>query len=105
MALKLIQLPVRVGRRWGHINKQGTQVVPPSFEVAKPFSDGLAAVRVEHRWGYIDTRVQMVIEPRYESALEYAGGVACVRVFAKPKPLVATGSDKVIINLKNPPPS
>ena len=95
--------PVVVGTRTGFIDATGRMVIEPAFDTAQPFSEGLAAVRVNHRWGYIDTRGQRVIEPTYESAQPFSGGMACVRKFAEPKPVVHTGSKKVIVNLGSKP--
>lgn len=95
--------PVMVGTRTGFIDTAGRMVIEPAFDTALPFSEGLAAVRVNHRWGYIDTRGQRVIEPIYESAHAFSGGMACVRKFAEPKPVIHTGSKKVIVNLGSKP--
>lgn len=54
--------------------------LPKRFEVAKPFSDGMAAVRIDGRYGYIDTSGRIVIEPRYEAAGPFTGNYAEVRV-------------------------
>ncbi len=91
--------PVVVGTRTGFIDPRGRMVIEPSFDTALPFSEGLAAVRVSHRWGYIDKSGRQVIEPIYEGAQPFSGGLACVRRFAEPKPVVHTGSKKVIVNL------
>ena len=95
--------PVVVGTKTGYIDATGRMVIEPAFDTAQPFSEGLAAVRVNHKWGYIDARGQRVIEPIYESALAFSGGMACVRKFAEPKPVVHTGSKKVIVNLGSKP--
>ncbi len=94
--------PVVTGARTGFIDRTGRVIIEPAFDTAQPFSEGLAAVRVHHRWGYIDRTGQRVIEPAYESALAFNGGLACVRRFAEPKPVVHTGSKKVIVNLGKP---
>lgn len=95
--------PVVIGTRTGFIDKTGRVVIDPTFDTALPFSEGLAAVRINHRWGYIDNRGQTVIEPTYEGAQSFVGGMACVRKFAEPKPVVHTGSKKVIVNLGGKP--
>jgi hypothetical protein len=45
------------GGKWGYIDAQGTVVVSPQFDAARPFREGLAAVRVDGRvggkWGFI----------------------------------------------------
>ncbi len=95
--------PVLVGTRTGFIDKTGQLAIDPAFDTAQPFSEGLAAVRVHHRWGYIDRAGRRVIEPIYESAQPFAAGLACVRRFAEPRPVVHTGSKKVIVNLGSKP--
>nr|WP_276603455.1 WG repeat-containing protein [Nannocystis pusilla] len=59
----------------------------------------MAAVRVDHKWGFIDRTGRIVIEPIYEGAGPFGDGVACVRKFADPRPVIHTGSKKVIINM------
>lgn len=96
--------PVAIGAKTGFIDREGRVAIEPAFDTAHSFSEGLAAVRVHHRWGFIDRAGRVVVEPVYEGAQAFSGGVACVRRFADPRPLVHTGSKKVIINLgrKNP---
>ena len=35
--------PVRIGARFGYIDTKGQTVIPPRFEFANPFSEGVAA--------------------------------------------------------------
>lgn len=91
--------PVGVGARTGFIDRDGRVVIEPQFDLAQSFSEGLAGVRIHHKWGYIDRAGRVVIAPIYESAGPFTGGVACVRLFAEPRPVVHTGSKKVIINM------
>ena len=44
---------VRIGGKWGFIDKTGHYVINPQFDSAESFSDGLAAVRIGNKWGYI----------------------------------------------------
>lgn len=53
---------------------------PQRFEVARPFSDGLAAVRVKGLYGFIDTSGKFVIAPRFQNAGPFAGEYAEVRL-------------------------
>lgn len=64
--------------RFGYINTEGTVVVPMQFEMAQPFSDGLAAVRVDSKWGYIDKTGKFVIKPQFVSAGPFSEGLAPV---------------------------
>ncbi|MDB5708945.1 MAG: hypothetical protein JWL96_1015 [Sphingomonas bacterium] len=55
-------------------------VIPARFEMARLFSEGLAAVRVKGRFGYIDETGTLVIAPRFVEAGAFRGGYAEVRI-------------------------
>ena len=39
--------------KYGWINRHGEWIIPPDYEEANPFQEGLAAVKKEGKWGYI----------------------------------------------------
>src|SRR5262249_43054146 len=45
---------VRIGNKWGYIDKTGKVVISPQFDSAGIFSEGLACVRKGRKVGYID---------------------------------------------------
>ena len=57
---------VQVGRKWGYINRDNRMMIPPQFDGAQPFSNGMAAVTVgepfegQGKDGYIDKTGQFV---------------------------------------------
>jgi hypothetical protein len=59
---------VRVGNKWGYINKKGEFVARPTFENAWTFFEGLAAVKLHGKWGYIDPSGKVVIVPQFEDS-------------------------------------
>ena len=65
-------------RRAGFINRQGQWAIPPKYEDALHFCDGLAPVKVGGRWGYINPSGEMVIAPRFEGAESVDGGMGAV---------------------------
>jgi hypothetical protein len=65
--------------RYGYINTQGAIAIPMQFEMAQPFSDGLAAVSVESKWGYIDKTGNFVIQPQFQYIGPFSEGLASVR--------------------------
>ena len=67
---------VKIGDKWGYINKTGEIVIPPQFEGAKKFSEGLAAVQVGCLWGYVDKTGTFIIKPQFRYALEFSEGLA-----------------------------
>lgn len=65
----------------GYVEKDSrVERIPQRFEVAKPFSEGLAAVRVEGQYGFIDTTGTVVIKPRFQNAGFFAGEYAEIRL-------------------------
>jgi hypothetical protein len=77
---------VRVGKKWGYINKKGEFVVPPTYENAWPYFEGLAAVKLDGKWGYIDPSGKVMIVPQFEDGAprfsigEFWEGLAAVKI-------------------------
>lgn len=57
-------------------DRRNVFTIEPKFEMAKKFSEGLAAVRIEGKFGYIDLSGEIVIEPRFDQAGEFDQGLA-----------------------------
>lgn len=65
----------------GYVDKATREEhIPQQFEVAQPFSEGLAAVRVKGLYGFINTSGKFVIPPRFQNAGPFAGEYAEVRL-------------------------
>ena len=76
----------------GFVERGGEEErIPKRFEVAMPFSDGLAAVRIDGRYGYIDAAGRVVIAPRYEAAGPFAGDYAEVWIDGRSGAIDRTG--------------
>jgi len=58
---------VKVNNKWGYIDTEGNEVIPPKYDNALPFSEGLAAVGYgklgdsSSKWGFIDKSGNEVI--------------------------------------------
>ena len=44
---------VKVGKKWGFVDKDGNMVIPAQFDDARSFNNGYAAVKMGKEWGYI----------------------------------------------------
>ena len=74
--------------RHGYIDATGEVVIPPQYEEAEDFSEGLAAVMVstwregyrttKDRYGYIDKTGRMALPAKYYSAGSFSEGLANV---------------------------
>lgn len=62
----------------GYLDRNGDVAIEPKFDLAKPFSEGLAAVQVNGKWGFINPEGEMVIEPKYNRANPFQNGLALV---------------------------
>ena len=67
------------GNKYGFINKTGKYVIPPRFEDASNFSEGLAPVMEHQSWGFIDKTGKTVIPFQYEEVRAFSKGFAPVR--------------------------
>jgi WG containing repeat len=67
---------VKVGDKWGFINRVGETVVVPQFDCTGKFSEGLASVRIGHQWGAIDPTGQIVIPLQFDLLDRFSEGLA-----------------------------
>jgi len=67
---------VKVGDKYGYINKTGALAIPATFDRAMKFSEGLAAAKLEKFYGYLDPAGTWVISPRFVWVRPFRGGLA-----------------------------
>lgn len=64
---------------WGFVDSNDDELIPPIYEVATPFSEGLAAVFLHGMWHYIDPTGKVVIKcERFQSVKPFSEGLAAV---------------------------
>jgi WG containing repeat len=78
IALKGGLQPRERSGNFGFVDASGKFKIPPTFEDAYPFSQGLAAVQKENKWGFINTKGDIVIRPRFKAAFYFQNGVGVV---------------------------
>ena len=71
--------PADFGAEYGYIDAQGHTAIPPQFDSAEPFSDGLAQVGVGDSYGYID-KTGKLVTPTFAGAWPFSEDLAAVRV-------------------------
>src|SRR5579862_743776 len=74
---------VAVSGRYGFIDHSGKMVIPPQFDQATEFSEGLAAVQSGGKWGYIDSKGRLNIAPQFDLADPFSDGLALVGLGGK----------------------
>lgn len=82
-------IPYRQGEFFGYTDINGTWKIPPFFDRAGWFSDGLAPVATgcndcwdvyDGKWGYIDAQGKQVIPCEFDEANEFSDGLASARM-------------------------
>jgi hypothetical protein len=62
--------------KFGYIDKAGKIIIPPRFDDARNFSEGLATVAIGKKYGCIDVNGKIVIPPRFDYIYEFKNGLA-----------------------------
>ncbi|MBN2412464.1 WG repeat-containing protein [candidate division KSB1 bacterium] len=82
-----------VNNKFGYFNIYGKIVIPPRFDFARPFSNGLAAVceggenrqegehtyRYGGKWGFVNKSGQIIVPLQYDEVKDFRDGHARVR--------------------------
>ena len=69
---------VKIGGKWGFIDKKGDLSIKPSFEMARNFSCGYAVVKNEDGYGFIDRSDHICTSEYYDEAHDFSEGLALV---------------------------
>jgi hypothetical protein len=77
--------PVPMKNRMGFIDSLGNVVLPPVYESAHEFSEGLCAVRMNGLYGFINASGKVIIPYQFDYATQFNEGLALV--FHGKKPL------------------
>ncbi len=64
------------GEKYGYMKEDGEEITPCIFDIAYPFSEGLACVYKEGRYGYIDLEGETAIPFEYDRAAPFMEGLA-----------------------------
>lgn len=74
-------ISVSAGGKWGAIDPDGRQVIPPRFDAIRIWA-GFIAARRDDRWGILDRTGSFSVEPRFVS-VQPVGPMAAVRIDEK----------------------
>lgn len=65
--------------RCGYVNAERQTVIGFDYDMALPFSEGIACVAIGGKYGFIDKTAAWVTKPDYEDARDFKEGLARVR--------------------------
>jgi hypothetical protein len=72
--------PIREFGKWGYISAEGKTIIECQFDMAREFSEELAAVMVDSLWGFIDPTGKMVIPSGFYEAYIFSDGLCNVYI-------------------------
>ena len=66
---------IKENGKWGLINSNGEQVLPPEFEeiVTLSFNNGLMGVKIDGKWGLADHNGDEIVPAIYDDIFPYYG--------------------------------
>jgi len=67
------------GDKYGYADRSGKFIIPPQFEIAYSFIEGLAGVRTDSKWGWIDKTGKFVIPAQFDDYSYFSEGLAPVK--------------------------
>jgi hypothetical protein len=70
--------PIIQNGRYGYIRRDGSIAIPPRYESAMSFSEGLAGIQQDDKWGFINLAGEIVVKPTFDSCQSFAHGLAAV---------------------------
>jgi hypothetical protein len=71
---------VRIGGKWGYIDKQGSIAVPFKFDgIAERYYNGRAWAKKGNKFGYIDPKGKWAIKPKFDTVIDFNDGRGLVR--------------------------
>ncbi len=87
---------MRVGEKWGYVDRTGRVAIPPAYDEAEPFAEGLARVGVVKDGtfdtkfggysgrttvsGFVDSSGKWALPPKMLGATSFSGGFTAVRL-------------------------
>lgn len=75
---------VKIGNKWGYIDKKGKIIGRIEYDTTEPFSEGLALVKIYNQKnsyiGYFDKTGQRITKSKFDDALSFSEGIAAVKI-------------------------
>ncbi len=60
---------VRIGNKWGVINKKGIKVIPPKYDNITAFKNGFAQIRIKGLYGLVNSNGDLLLPPKHEQII------------------------------------
>jgi WG containing repeat len=70
--------PIKENSLFGYMDVNGTVVIPPTFEYASDFKDGMGRILSKGKFGFVNEKGEVVIKPEFAFADDFRDGFARV---------------------------
>ena len=87
---------ISLNHKMGFIDKTGKEIVPPKYDDAGVFIEGLAKVKLNGKWGLIDKTGKEIVPPKYDDAGVFIEGLAQVELNGKEFYIKVFSNGKVV---------
>src|SRR5690606_2953533 len=67
-------------KKWGYKDETGAIIIPPKYDWASKFSEGLALVELNRKSGFIDKTGAVIIPLEYDAVASFSEGLASVSI-------------------------
>jgi hypothetical protein len=71
---------VELNNLFGYVSLKGGILVPPKYESADNFEEGMAGVMLKDKWGFINSKGKQVGLLEYEKVRDFGSGLAAVKL-------------------------
>ena len=68
-----------IGGRWGLINLDGQEIVPPMYDFMEDFKEGYAKIRIADKWGLLKDNGKVIVPVKYIALASLGKGKAIVQ--------------------------
>jgi len=74
---------VKLNNKWGIINENGKEIIPPKYDDVNVFSNGFAQVKLNNKWGFVDINGREITDIKYDSVDNFKYGYSGVKLNGK----------------------
>lgn len=76
------ELKARLGSngKWGYADCNGKFIIPPRFETAGEFIEGMGLVSSLKKFGYVNDKGKLIVFPQFDDARNFSEGLAAVMI-------------------------
>jgi hypothetical protein len=68
--------PIKENGKWGYMDETGKVVVPPAYDYAWDYNDGMGRVKQKGKYGFLNEKGELVIKPEFGYADDFKEGFA-----------------------------